>query len=37
MSKKVECGYCNTELQKDELKEQVDGLECPICGCFAFC
>jgi DNA-directed RNA polymerase subunit RPC12/RpoP len=34
---KVKCGYCNTSLEKDELIEQPDGLECPVCGCFTFC
>lgn len=34
---KVECGYCKNELSKDEMFKHPDGLECPICGCFAFC
>jgi len=35
MSEKVTCGYCETELEKSELHEHPDGLECPICGSFA--
>ena len=36
-NKTIECRYCETTLEKNELIEQPDGLECPICGCFAFC
>jgi len=37
MKEKTKCGYCKTSLEKDELIEHPDGLECPICGSFGFC
>lgn len=36
MPETVTCGYCETELEPDELHEWPDGKECPVCGTFVF-
>jgi DNA-directed RNA polymerase subunit RPC12/RpoP len=37
LNDQIECGYCETSLEKDELIDHPDGLECPVCGTFTFC
>ena len=34
---KLTCGYCQTEIDKEELRDWPEGKECPVCGTFTFC
>lgn len=32
----VTCGYCETVLERDEIRDTPDGSECPVCGNMGF-